>query len=230
MFFRSLIFYFVFYSWTTFFFTLFSPVRFFKRKLTVSVSKIWSNSVMKLTKLILGIEFLVEGKDNIPKKGPYIVASNHQCAWETFFLYFYFDDPVFLLKKELIKTPILSGYFRKLGFIFIDRDKGYSSLKLVLKSVDKLIKSGINTFLIFPQGTRVNVFQKVNLNPGFYAIHKSLGIPIVPINHDAGKFWINKSFKKNSGVIKVKIFPPIKNLSNKKVVLKKLEKIFSSPT
>jgi len=185
---------------------------------------------MKLTKLILGIEFLVEGKDNIPKKGPYIVASNHQCAWETFFLYFYFDDPVFLLKKELIKTPILSGYFRKLGFIFIDRDKGYSSLKLVLKSVDKLIKSGINTFLIFPQGTRVNVFQKVNLNPGFYAIHKSLGIPIVPINHDAGKFWINKSFKKNSGVIKVKIFPPIKNLSNKKVVLKKLEKIFSSPT
>ncbi len=230
MLFSSIIFYFIFNTWTIFFFTFFSPVKFFTRKFAVYIAKTWSSSVMKITKLILGIEFLIKGKENLPKNGPYIVASNHQSAWETFFFYYFLDDPVFLLKKELIKIPIFSGYFRKLGFIFVDREKGYSSLKFILSSVKKLLESGIKTFLIFPQGTRVKVLENVNLNSGVYAIHKKLGIPIVPVNHDSGRFWINKSFVKKPGVIKVNILPPIQTLNNKKILLKKLEKIFSNST
>ena len=83
------------------------------------------------------------------------MASNHQSAWETFFFTFLFDDPIFILKKELRFIPIMSWYFKKLGFIFIDRSKGLNSLKHIINSIKKLKDKSPKTFIIFPEGTRL---------------------------------------------------------------------------
>ena len=103
---RSLFFYLLFYIWTIFYFVIFSQVRFFSKNFTVKIAEFWSVSVMKLTSRILLIDYEVEGKENIPDK-PFIIASNHQSAWETFFLPIIFTRSVFILKKNLKNRRIL---------------------------------------------------------------------------------------------------------------------------
>ena len=177
-------------------------------------------------KKILGIDYIVDGKDNIPRDKPFLVASNHQSAWETFFFVALFGDPVFVLKEELKNIPIMSSYFSKLGYIYINREKGFSSLKKVISSISKLVKKDVKAFIIFPQGTRVAPGEKKELNSGVIAVNKILKIPIVPIKHNSGLYWKNKKFIKHKGSIKVKIYPALKDGLNKVELRKKIEKIF----
>ena len=223
---RSLIFYICFYIGTIFFFLLFSPVWLFTRNFVVMLCTFWTKSVIKLSKLILGIKYEIKGLENIPKSGSFVVASNHQSAWETFFLGSIFPGSIFILKYELKKIPIFSQYFKKLGFIFVKREKAFDSLKILLKSVRKLISQNHGIFIIFPEGTRIKPGDKIKLNSGVFAIHKFAGIPILPIKLNSGKYWINKKFNKREGKITVKIFPIINKEEDREKVMTKLENYY----
>ena len=100
------------------------------------------------------------------------------------FFFLVFHRSVFVLKKELRDVPLISRYFEKLGFIFIDRDKGYKSIKNIINSVANL-KKGIKTLIIFPEGTRTKINENGRINTGVFAIHKILKIPILVIKHNA---------------------------------------------
>ena len=170
---RTTFFYVFFFTWTIIFFIVFSPVKFFTRNFVVKLSNIWSSAVNFLCERILGVSTIVYGMNNIPKDRSILVASNHQSAWETFFFTFLFEDPIFILKKELRLIPIMSWYFKKLGFIFIDRRKGLSSLKHIINSIKKLKDKSPKTFIIFPEGTRLLPGEKKKLlTPGVFAIKK----------------------------------------------------------
>ena len=170
--FRSFIFYIFFYVGTVCFFLTFSPVQLFSYKFVVYLSNLWTRSVIKLSKLILGIDYIISGLENIPKEGSFIVASNHQSAWETFFFGSLFPGSVYILKDELKQIPILRGYFNRLGFIFVERNKTFKSLKTVLRSARRLTKNQKKVFVIFPEGTRLSPGETGKINPGFFAIHK----------------------------------------------------------
>ena len=210
---RTTFFYFIFYTWTIIFFIIFSPVKFFTRNFVVKLSNLWSSSVNFLCTKILGVNVIVCGKNNIPRDKSILVASNHQSAWETFFFTFLFNDPIFILKKELRFIPIMSWYFKKLGFIFIDRRKGLSSLRHIINSIKKLKNQSPKTFIIFPEGTRLLPGEKKEvLTPGVFAIKKKLKLPVIPVTHNSGEYWHNKKFLKTQGTIQVKIFPELKSL------------------
>ena len=51
-------------------------------------------------RVICNIRVEYRGLEKIPK-GPLIVASKHQSMWETFALLQFFDQPLFILKREL---------------------------------------------------------------------------------------------------------------------------------
>ncbi len=223
---RSILFYIFFYTGTIFFFLIFSPVRLFTRNFVVILCTFWTKWVIRLSKLILGITYELKGFENIPNSGSFVVASNHQSAWETFFLGSLFPGSIFILKYELKKIPIFSQYFKKLGFIFVKRDKAFDSLKILLKSVRKLISQNNNIFVIFPEGTRIRPGDRIKLNSGVFAIHKFSGLPILPIKLDSGKYWINKKFNKRKGKIIVQIFPIINREDDKEKVMTKLENYY----
>lgn len=222
---RCLIFYIFFYSWTILYFSIFSMVKFFTRNFTFKIACCWSKVVIKLSKLILSIDYKVNGLENIPKK-PFLIASNHQSAWETFFLPIIFKKSIFILKYDLDRIPIFRSYFKKLGFIYVNRNSGYKSMKKILIESKQRINEGIHSIIIFPEGTRLNPNQRSILNPGIMALAKNLSIPILPVKHNSGYYWLNKKFIKKSGMINLKIFPVISFNENKNEVLEKLEEIF----
>lgn len=223
IFLRSILFYLLFYIGTICFFIFFSPVRLFRSQFVVSLSSFWTTCVIKLARFVLGIDYKITGIKNIPRKGVFLVASNHQSAWETFFFVSLFPGSVFILKDELRKIPIFAQYFKKLGFIYIKREKTFDSIKVILKSIKKLMYKKKKVFIIFPEGTRLKPGSRSKLSSGVFAIHKFLGIPILPIKLNSGRFWLNKKFLNKSGLINVKIFPIIKNEIDKNKLLKKLE-------
>ncbi len=223
---RTILFYVFFYAWTIIFFIVFSPVKFFKRNFVVRLSNWWSSTVILLCERVLGVSVVVYGKNNIPKDRSILVASNHQSAWETFFFTFLFDDPIFILKKELRFIPIMSWYFKKLGFIFIDRRKGLNSLKHIIKSIKKLEEESPKTYIIFPEGTRLLPGEKKELlAPGVFAIKKKLNLTVIPVIHNSGKYWHNKKFMKTQGTIQVNIFPELKS-EDKQVFFDELKDYF----
>ena len=72
--------------------------------------------------------------------------------------------------------------------------------------------------LVFPEGTRRNLTDgigKFGNSCGVLASNES--VPIIPICHNSGKYWLNKSFKKKSGDINVVIGRPIFGSDPKKL-------------
>ena len=79
-----------------------------------------------LLRVVCGTKVEWRGIEKTPK-GPCIVACKHQSLWETFSLYALLDDPVYVLKRELMWVPLFGWYMRKAGLIAIDRGAGLSS-------------------------------------------------------------------------------------------------------
>ena len=221
----QIIFYITFYVWTILFFLSFFYIRFCSLRFASKVSRFWTKTTMILVRVLLGITCKIHGKKNLITQ-PVIVVSNHQSAWETFFLFFLFNNSIYVLKKELKKIPIMNNFFEKLGFIYVDREMGSNSLRNILLKIKKKEISSKRTIIIFPEGTRVNESKISRVNSGFYLFYKYLKIPILPIIHNSGKYWHNKKLKKTSGEIQLHIFPCIKPGKNKKQVLKKINLIF----
>lgn len=105
--------------------------------------------VTPLFRLLYGMK--IEGKENIPQKGPIIVCSNHRTN----------SDPVilgatlpyelkFMAKAELFKIPFLSGLIRLLGAFPVNRGKNDTA---AVKLAVRLLKSG-KVLAMFPEGTR----------------------------------------------------------------------------
>ena len=120
----------------------------------------------------------------------------------------------------------MSLYFKELGFIFIDRNSGFKSIKNIILSIKNLEERGVRKFIIFPEGTRIPINSKGKINPGVFAIHKILKIPVLPVKHNSGKYWRNKRFIKEPGKIKVEFYPVIKKTYNRRLFMEKIEKIF----
>ena len=66
----------------------------------------------------------------------------------------------------------MSWYFKKLGFIFIDRSKGLNSLKHIINSIKKLKDKSPKTFIIFPEGTRLLPGEKKRVADSRCICHK----------------------------------------------------------
>jgi 1-acyl-sn-glycerol-3-phosphate acyltransferase len=163
-----------------------------------------------LEKYILGLTYEIEGVDNIPDNGPYIVAMKHQSAYETLKIFNLFGDIRIILKRQLMWLPIWGWYVWKVGMIPVDRGKK-GAMKSILNNASPFIANG-NSILIYPQGTRVSINTTVKERPykqGAIRLYDHFQIPIVPVAINAGKYWPRKSFLIKSGTVTFKILPPI---------------------
>lgn len=158
---------------------------------------------------ILSIRFHVENLESIQtllNKGPVIFAVNHQSAFETLMCFAIEKTLRPIAKKELERIPLFGTCLRE-SSITISRDsKGF--VELLKKSKDFLSK-GLSLW-IFPEGIRVLPFERKPLFAGLYAIAKANpGIPIVPVVHNSGSFFLRDSWLKRPGTITMRFLEPL---------------------
>ena len=102
---RSIAFNALFYLNTIIYLIIGLPTFFMPYRAIVGVAKSWGRTNLVLLRVVAGIDCEIRGREKIPK-GPLIVASKHQSAWETFALLPLLENPVFILKRELQLIPI----------------------------------------------------------------------------------------------------------------------------
>ena len=186
---RNIIFLLVFYFGLIFLLILFIPSLMLPQRIVTLGGKFLGYWTSFCLKYIMATKIEIKGTENIINNQKYFVVSSHQSIFETFFLQTIFENPVFILKKELVKIPLFGWYLKKIGCISIDRNKISKENLNFSDEVSKVIKNTNKTLIIFPQGTRKNFDDRSTFKKGFARIYNDLEIACLPVAINSGKVW-----------------------------------------
>ena len=170
--------------------------------------KLWRLSIQWGVAHILGIRPRVVGLENMPQE-PCIILSKHQSAWETMTLQDYVPKGaycVFVLKKELLRVPLIGWGLGAMKMISIDRSAGKDALDQVVVQGRERLQQGFYV-IIFPEGTRVAPGKTARYKVGGAYLATHVGCKVVPVAHDAGEYWPRQAFLKRPGTVTVSIGP-----------------------
>lgn len=165
----------------------------------------WVDFNLWWLKVTCNLTYVVHGKEHIPDSGC-VVMSNHQSAWETILLNRLFPGCAYVLKKELFKLPFFGWALSSLDQIPIDRSAGIRALDEVVHLGSASIANN-RKVIIFPEGTRVPVDERPSFQAGASLLATRAGSSVLPIAHNAGRYWPRHGFIKRPGVIQLHVGP-----------------------
>jgi 1-acyl-sn-glycerol-3-phosphate acyltransferase len=156
---------------------------------------------------LLFFRYRVRGRTNVPAKGAFILAANHQS----------FLDPVFcgigatraltyMARDSLFRSRIFGGLIRSVSAIPLSRDKAdIRAMKLVITR----LKEG-RAVCLFPEGTRCRDGRITPFKPGFGLLCRRSQAPVLPTLVDgAFECWPRHRKLFSPGPITVWIGKPI---------------------
>ena len=202
---------------------IFLPSLFLPQSIVVFGGKIMGHWSAICLKIFLSTKIIIKGKENIIKNEKFFIASSHQSMFETFFLQTIFNSPVFILKKELLKIPIFGWYLKKIGSIYIDRNKVTKENLGFFDQISYLIKSSNRPLIIFPQGTRLTSEDRTPFKKGASRIYDELKIKCQPVAINSGNVWPKKGKLKPHKNLTISILKPIESGLNKDIFLQNLQ-------
>lgn len=223
MFARSILFYILLSFWTVFLGIICLPFLILPSIYLRQPVRFWIIGIFALLKYVCQITHEIQGKENIPSRSV-LVASKHQSAFETFALFYYLPQAIFIHKKQLFLIPIFGQYLKKVNMISINRKGGPSAMRLILKQTKMKAAIGFS-IIIFPEGTRKKPGDIPDYKSGFVGIYKEMNTEILPVAVNSGKFWPKHTFIKKPGHIIIKFLEIIPANLERSTILKKVENI-----
>ena len=208
LFIRSLLFWFGFIINVVVFGLLIVFLFFTPSSFRLKVARLWSVTNNFLLKFFCGIDFKVEGKENLKKVETAIILSKHQSTWETLALHSFTPYVRWVFKRELMRIPIFGWALALTDPIAINRGAGRVAIKQLIDEGTKKLNDG-KWMVLFPEGTRTQPGKTHKYKIGGALLAEKSGYPVIPIAHNAGEFWPRHSFIKWPGTISVVIGPAI---------------------
>jgi len=202
---------------------IFLPSLFLPQNIVLFGGKIMGHWSAICLRFFLSTKIIIKGKENIIRNEKFFIASSHQSMFETFFLQTIFNSPVFILKKELLKIPIFGWYLKKIGSIYIDRNKITKENLGFFDQISYLIKSSNRPLIIFPQGTRLTSEDRTPFKKGASRIYDELKIKCQPVAINSGSVWPKKGKLKSHKNLTISILKPIESGLNKDIFLQNLQ-------
>jgi 1-acyl-sn-glycerol-3-phosphate acyltransferase len=207
IFLRSLVYNVLFYALLVFWIIIAVPTFLMPRRIFMRVARIWARQSIWLMRVVCGTRVEYRGLEKIPG-GPLIVASKHQSMWETFALLQFFDQPLFIYKRELGWIPFFGWYLVKANMIGVDRDGGMRSLMEMARRAPAEVRRG-RQLVIFPEGTRRAVDAPPSYKTGVGQIYVNSGVPCLPVALNSGLFWPRRTFMRYPGTLVVEFLDPL---------------------
>jgi len=122
----------------------------------------------------------VTGGENVPRKGPVILAPNHTSFCDSFFLPFVVHRRVtFVAKAEYFDSWKTAWFFRAAGQIPMRRDGGSASERALSAARDVLNDGGV--LGIYPEGTRSPDGKLYRGHTGVARLALQCGVAIIPV-------------------------------------------------
>ena len=225
---RSIIFNVLFYLNTLILLIVALPTFFLPYRAIIWVAKTWGRINLFLLRVVAGVKIEVRGRDKIPA-GPILVASKHQSAWETFALVPLFDNPVFIVKRELQWIPVFGWLMIKGRMVPVDRSAGSQALVEMAERA-RIELADNRQLIIFPEGTRRAAGAEPRYKFGVAHLYAAEGVPCVPIALNSGLFWPRRSIRRIPGTVVIEILDPIPPGLEKDVFYKRLQSDIETAT
>jgi 1-acyl-sn-glycerol-3-phosphate acyltransferase len=204
---RSLVYNVLFYLVLAFWVIVGIPTYLMPRRGIMAIAKYWARSSIWLMRVICDIRVEYRGLEKIPD-GPLIVASKHQSMWETFALLQFFDQPLFILKRELRWIPLFGWYLIKSDMIGVDRGAGGRALIQTMHRAGEAVRRG-RQLIIFPEGTRMPVDAPPNYKSGVGLVYANSEVACLPVALNSGLFWPRRTFMRYPGTLVVEFLDPL---------------------
>jgi 1-acyl-sn-glycerol-3-phosphate acyltransferase len=204
---RSLLFNVAFYANLILWLIMLIPALLLPRRGFLRMAQLWARSSLWLLRVLAGTKVEFRGLEKIPAGGA-LVAAKHQSLWETFALVTIFDDPTFILKRELMWIPFFGWYLKKVRCVPVNRKAGSQALVQMTAMAKDEARHG-RQIIIFPEGTRRPPGAPPAYKYGVAHLYQNLGFPCIPVALNSGLYWPRRQFIRRPGTIRVEIMDPI---------------------
>ncbi len=154
---------------------------------------------------IAGLKTEVRGT---PPEDEVLIAAKHQSFLDILMIFSAVPAGRFVMKKELVWTPILGQYALRIGCIPVDRGKRGAAIKQMVAGV-RAGRAFPGQLIIFPQGTRIAPGVQAPYKIGTGVLYKELEMDCVPVACNVGVFWPRHSLFRKPGTAVVEFLPRI---------------------
>jgi len=181
--------------------------------------KSYSRWVFWTARWMVGIRCEVRGK--VPQ-GEVLIAAKHQSFLDIMMIFTALPEAKFIMKKEILWTPIIGQYARMLNCVAVDRGKRGAAIEKMVRDVEAG-RAEPGQLIIYSQGTRVAPGAKLPYKVGTGVLYEQLGQPCVPVATNVGVLWPRRGFWRKPGVAVVEFLPAIEPGLPRDVFMAQLE-------
>lgn len=153
----------------------------------------------------------VEGGENLPVEGPYLVAPNHYSEFDPLIVALAVwklgRAPRFMAKESLFRVPVLGWILRATGMVPVARASSSASAKQTLNAAEELVRHG-RGLIVYPEGTltRDPGMWPMRGKTGAVRLALDAGIPLIPVAQ-----WGTQAILPRYGK-KISFWPPRKRV------------------
>jgi 1-acyl-sn-glycerol-3-phosphate acyltransferase len=138
--------------------------------------------MMRVGRLILGIDIEVAGLDRLDRRIPYVFMSNHLSFLDGPLLMTVIDRPArVIVKRFVLRIPILGPGMRFSGYVPLDKEGAGAGRRSIAKAAKLITEKGYS-FLIYPEGQRSWDGKLQPFRRGGFFLALQAGTPIVPVS------------------------------------------------
>lgn len=163
----------------------------FPRRMYVPVGRVAITHILRLylwTLSAMGAcRFDLDALDALRNAGPLIIAPNHPCLLDAFFVLSRLSNVVCIMKASIVDNLFLGAGTRLAGYIRND-----SPLNMVLWAVKEL--EGGSQLLVFPEGTRTTHWPINALSSGIARIATRAQVPIQTVLIETASPYLSKGW------------------------------------
>lgn len=172
---------------------------------------LWNKVVIWLLWHLCGIHYEIRGMENMKAvlSQPVIILSKHQSAYETIaYIALLPKQLCFVFKRELLWIPFFGWALALLKMIHINRSNKQTAALSVASQGRKRLAEG-KWIMLFPEGTRTPTGSNKPYRKGGARLASATGALVIPIAHNAGRYWPKNGFLKHPGTVIFSIGPAI---------------------
>ena len=154
---------------------------------------------------MVGLRYEIRGT---PPVDEVMIAAKHQSIMDIITIFTCIPAGKYIMKREILYTPIIGQYALKLGCVPVDRGKRSVAIRKMVEDVEKG-SAHPGQLIIYPQGTRIAPGVKAPYKVGTGVLYEELGQPCVPVATNVGVFWPRKGIMRRPGLAVIEFLPPI---------------------
>ncbi len=174
----------------------FAPWALFSKRGALVACKTYCRWVFWTARWMVGIRTEVRGP--VPSD-EVMIAAKHQSFLDILIIFHAVPHAKFIMKRELMWTPVIGIYAKRLGCIPVDRGKRGKAIAKMVKDVAAEFQEP-GQLVIYPQGTRVPPGEYKPYKIGPAILYEGLKQPCVPAATNVGLIWPKKGIMRKPGV------------------------------